>query len=101
MVEVRIVVHLDDEAPVPGLLAVDSLEAAADATGCPHRRLDDMGRRFLQRKRLDAALVGFTGSLVIDDLPMLLGHQVVDGKERLTAKYADAPVIFGRDEFLG
>ena len=39
--------------------------------------------------------------LVVDDLPVLLGHQIVDGEERLAAEHADPPVVFGGDEFLG
>ena len=44
---------------------------------------------------------GLPDGLVVDDLPVLLGHQIVDGKQRLAAEHADAPVILGRDEFLG
>ena len=101
MVEVGVVVDLDDEDAVIGLLEVDAVEPVADAAGGAHRRLDDMRRRFLQREGLDAALVGLARRLVVDDLPVLLGHQVVDGKERLAAEHADPPVILGRDEFLG
>src|SRR3954447_12447742 len=99
MVEVGIVVDLDDEDAVIGFLEVDAVEAVADAAGGTHRRIDDMHWGFLQRERLDAALVGFAGGLVVDDLPVFLGHQIVHGKERLAAEHADAPVIFGRDEF--
>ena len=65
MVEVGVVVDLDDEDAVLGLLEVDAVEAVADAARRTHRGVDDMRRRLLQREGLDAALVGLAVALCL------------------------------------
>ncbi|MNL06436.1 hypothetical protein D3C87_1270710 [compost metagenome] len=38
--------------------------------------------------------------LVVVDLPVPFGHEVLAGKDRLAIEYADAPVVFGVEELL-
>ena len=38
--------------------------------------------------------------IVLHDLPVLLGHQILAHEQRLAIQHADAPVIIGRHEFL-
>src|SRR5690606_2780730 len=48
--EVGVVVDLDDEDAVIGLLEIDAVEAVADAARCPQARVEDERRRFCERK---------------------------------------------------
>ena len=38
--------------------------------------------------------------LMVVDLPMALGHEVLAGKDRLTVEHADTPVVLGVEKFL-
>ncbi|MNG07264.1 hypothetical protein D3C84_905560 [compost metagenome] len=67
----------------------------ADEPGGVDGQLHHLGRRLLHRDRA-ALAVDFAGlGLVVVDLPVSLGHEVLAGVQRLSIEYADAPVVFG------
>src|SRR5690606_3507571 len=100
MVEVRIVVHLDHEDALRRLLDVDAIEPVADAARGAHRNVQHFRRRFAELEAAKAALFGAAVAVMVDDLPVLSRHQVLDREQRLAAKHTDPPVKRRRQEFL-
>ena len=98
--KVGVVVDLDNEDAIIGLLEVDAIQTIADRAGSAQACVEHQWRHLRQRERLEAALQRLPAGVVLDDLPVFLGHQILHGKQRFAAENADAPVKAGGHEFL-
>ncbi|KFF33766.1 hypothetical protein G039_0316595 [Pseudomonas aeruginosa VRFPA01] len=99
-VEVRVVVDLDDQHPVAGLLQVHPIEAVADPPGRLQSQLQHRRRHLLQRYGAALAVDVLAVGLVVVDLPVAARHEVLAGVQRLAVEHTDAPVVLGVEELL-
>src|SRR5690606_10097536 len=77
MVEIGVVVHLDDVNAFRRLLQIHSIEPITDTAGRAHGDIDYLRRGFGEAEHAETALLRLSAALVIDNLPVLLGHQIL------------------------
>src|SRR5262249_28593077 len=75
-------------------------KALSDRPRRAQRDIDHFGRHPVKLEGAEAALVRASVGPILDHLPMSTRHPVLADEQRFAGKDTDAPVEFGRQEFL-